>query len=284
MRRFLNARLIAALFATAIVFVLASLAHADLLATFEDVVTDTSYAGAGGGSYWNGSNGSGGFTSGGLDFVNNYNSTFGSWDGWAYSNTTDTTTAGFGNQYSAAAGGGANGSARYGVFFQPFNNGMSVSVAGGETATFSGAYFTNTTYTALSMLNGDSFSKKFGGASGNEADWFLLTVTGLDLGGFSTGSLELYLADYRFANNALDYILTDWAWLDLNSLGEVAGLQFSLSSSDVGDFGMNTPAFFAMDDLASVQAVPEPATSLLWGLGSALVFCRARYRRRRRSQ
>ena len=43
----------------------------------------------------------------------------------------------------------------------------------------SGAYFTNTTYTALSMLNGDGFAKQFGGASGTDADWYNITIEGL---------------------------------------------------------------------------------------------------------
>lgn len=255
----------------------ASSARADLLAGFEDVTTDTPYGGPGGGSYWNGSNLSGGFASGGFNFINTYNSTFDVWDGWAVSNTTDTVTGDFTNQYSAAPGGGAGGSSQYGVFFQPFSPGNSITVAGGGTTTLAGGYFTNTTYAALSMLNGDSFAKMFGGVSGHEADWFLLTITGKDAGGDTTGTVEFYLADYRFADNGLDYIVDDWTWVDLSSLGEVAGLQFSLSSSDVGDFGMNTPAYFALDGLASLTAVPEPATCLIWGLGlGALVVSRRR--------
>jgi hypothetical protein len=58
-------------------------------------------------SYWNGSDGSGAFTSGGATLSNTYNAEWGSWDGFAYSNLTDTTTEGFAGQYSAVAGGGA---------------------------------------------------------------------------------------------------------------------------------------------------------------------------------
>ena len=41
---------------------------------------------------------------------------------------------------------------------------------------------TNTTYTALSMLNGDSFSKKFGGSTGNDPDYLRLIIQGRDAG------------------------------------------------------------------------------------------------------
>ncbi|MDA7978022.1 MAG: DUF4465 domain-containing protein [Pirellulales bacterium] len=293
MRRFTLARSLAercapvfvAVVQVCIVFTLLGVteARADLLATFEDVSPTTTYVGPGGGLYWNGSDGSGGFTSGGLDFANNFNSTFGSWDSWAFSNTTDTTTPGFANQYSAFTGGGVNGSAQYGVFFQPFSNGPTITPAGGGTATFAGGFFTNTTYAALSLQNGDAFAKKFGGPSGNDPDWFLLTVAGLDSGGGQTGAVELYLADYRFADNSQDFIRDEWTWLDLSSLGEVAALQFSLTSSDVGAFGMNTPAYFALDNLTGLSSVPEPTSVLLWGVGAGTV-CAFRCRRRRRSR
>ena len=35
-------------------------------------------------------------------------------------------------------------------------------------------------YAALAMLQGDAFSKKFGGPDGTDADWFLLTIEGFD--------------------------------------------------------------------------------------------------------
>ena len=37
--------------------------------------------------------------------------------------------------------------------------------------------------------------------------------------------------------------------MNLTSLGVIDSVSFQLNSSDVGGFGMNTPAFFAMDDL-----------------------------------
>ena len=69
------------------------------------------------GSYWNGSDESAMFMSGDAVLTNGYNTTYGSWDGWAYSNMTDTTTPGYTNQFSAITGSGVNGSANYGVAY-----------------------------------------------------------------------------------------------------------------------------------------------------------------------
>ena len=118
------------------------------------------------------------------------------------------------------------------------------------------------------------FPKKFGGASGDDPDFFLLNIEGQDAFSNAVGSVDFYLADFRFTNNAQDYILNDWAFVDLNSLGtSVSSLHFSLSSSDNGAFGMNTPAYFAIDNL---QYIPEASSILLLGLGGCLITLRRR--------
>jgi hypothetical protein len=116
------------------------------------------------------------------------------------------------------------------------------------------------------MLNGDAFAKKFGGSGGDDQDWFLLTIRGKDVEESATGTIDFYLADYRFADNSQDYIVKTWDYVDLSSLGEVKSLEFSLSSSDVGEWGMNTPAYFALDTI-----IPEPTTMTLLALGGILL-------------
>ena len=64
-------------------------------------------------------------------------------------------------------------------------------------------------------------------------------------------SINVYLADYQFSDNSLDYIIKDWTWVDLTSLGASDSLSFSLSSSDNGMFGMNTPAYFCLDNFST---------------------------------
>jgi hypothetical protein len=241
------------------------------VADFDDLTPDTPYAGPGDGAYWNGSDGSGGVTTGGVHFANSYNQTYGCWDSWAYSNTTDTTTPGFMNQYSAYTGGAFSGT-NYGVYFAPWTPAPTVTAA--APCTFEGMYVANTTYAALSMLNGDSPAKKFGGESGDDEDWFLLTITGKDGNGQTTGTVDFYLADFRFENNAQDYIVENWCYVDLTPLGDnVKCLEFGLSSSDNGGYGMNTPAYFALD---SLTVVPEPSTVALLAFASIFGLLAAR--------
>lgn len=173
---------------------------------------------------------------------------FFSWGGWSISSKTDTTTVGFGNQYSGYAGSGSGGSSNYAVAYTGGTT-PTLQVPAGEKPVQLDV--TNTTYAALSMLNGDAFAKQFGGPSGNDPDFFYLTITGSN-GGGAVGSVDVYLADYRFANNAEDYILDSWLSVDISSLEDATELSFDLTTSDIGAFGPNTPLYFALDDLRSV--------------------------------
>lgn len=260
------------LFISGVFLTFASIAGA-AISTFEDLTPTTPYTGPGGGAYWNGADGSGGFISGDTWFTNQYDSTWGSWSGWAYSNTKDTTTPGPTNQYSAITGGGVNGSSNYGVAYISSWAGDHAQLyfgynSGSYEQPVLGAYITNTTYAYLSMKNGDQFAKKFGGEDGTDPDWFKLTVYGLDSSyeRMSDNFVEFYLADYRFDDPSQDYIVDEWTWVDLSSLGSVYGLEFDLSSSDVGPYGMNTPAYFAMDNLTTV-----PVPGAVWLLGSGII-------------
>jgi len=232
------------------------------IATFDDLSLSAE-------SCWNGSDGSGGFTSGSAYFINNYNAAYMSWDGFAYSNITDTTSTGWTAQYNAITGGGEGGSANYAVGYDPLASGFGTeppTVNFNTAGIVEGLYITNNNYAYYSMLNGDAYAKKFGGISGDEADWFLLTITGKDAAGAVTDSVEFYLADYRFADNSQDYIVDTWEYVNLTGLGAVKSLEFGLSSSDVGSYGMNTPAYFALDTI-----VPEPGTLVLLALGGLLL-------------
>lgn len=193
---------------------------------------------------------SGAFTSGNANFSNTYQSMYGGYwsDGWAYSNIKNDTTAGFTNMYASYAKSGNSASAKYAVG----QNNSYVKIVGADAGdTVLGVYLTNSTYAALTMLNGDAFTERFGGVSGNDADYFYLNIRSVKNGLVSADSVTFYLADYRFANNTQDYIVKNWTWVDLSSLGAADSLVFELVTSDMGQFGANTPMFFCLDDLVT---------------------------------
>lgn len=185
-------------------------------------------------------------------------------NGFSYSNMTDSVTSGYTNQFSAKTAEGVNGSLTYVV-------GQSASIikSNGVGAQFygQGVYVTNSTYSYNSMRDGDMFAKKFGGPSGNDPDWFKILIRRYSGGVLMNDSIEFYLADFRFSNNSQDYILKTWEYVDLSTFtGPADSLEFSVSSSDVGAFGMNTPAYFCLDNLTIntiLIGIKETNTSLI---------------------
>jgi hypothetical protein len=294
----------------------ASLARADIrLVDFDDLSLAPE-------SYWRGPdpNGTivegpygevnvGKFTSHGTDFVNRSELTYGSWSGFAYSNTSDTTVGWYTNQFSAFTGTGAGpGQDNYAVAFgyddydanmfdpDPFDPASTVDLLGLPTLYLPDGYtaqsmlVTNTTYAALVMRDSeDGFSDgPFG-----PGDFFRLSIYGIDANGNALASgVDFFLADFRGLDpdivndpnyDPMDYIVHDWTAVDLTPLAGAVSLHFNLYSSDAGMWGMNTPGYFAMDDLTLFRApnpapVPEPSSLALAGLGLAIGAVVARRR------
>lgn len=205
-------------------------------------------------SFNNGSDFSGGFFENGVVFPNTYNPDWGGYmeSGFAVSNMTDVTTAGFTNQYSSFAGSGSN-SPNYSVCY-----GSGRILFAGQGVNLVSVDITNTTYAGISMRDGDAYGKQFG--SINNADGVSDGTNGEDFykmwiyihaeDSSVIDSTEFYLADYRFSDNTQDYIVNTWETVDLSFVGEtVYSISFKLESSDMGQWGMNTPAYFALDNL-----------------------------------
>ncbi len=109
---------------------------------------------------------------------------------------------------------------------------------------------TNSTYTYRTILNGNTFSKKF-----VTGDWFKVIITGYK-NGIQTGQVEYYLADFR---NGKSFILKTWTSIELSGLGgEVDKVIFTFDSSDKGQWGINTPTYVCIDNIYFTQNYSFP--------------------------
>jgi hypothetical protein len=208
-------------------------------------------AAPGTGSYDDGWDLKGGFTSSGTFFSNSYSGQFG-FSGWAYSNVNDptTTAAGPGNsddflhQFAAITGTPPPGSSNYAI---EFGTGGAINLpAGTSPVSFE---VTNTTYSYLAMTLGDS-----------------------------RGMVTFDLADYTSASSLP---VDAWTLVNLSSLTGAQSLTFDYTSTDTGEFGINTPEYFAMDDLTLSTSVPEPSSAVLALTGLGIMGLTIAHRRRR---
>jgi hypothetical protein len=79
---------------------------------------------------------------------------------------------------------------------------------------------------------------------------------------------DIHPADFGFKGPENDYLLTEWAWVDMAALGAVSGLEFALQSSNDIDGIRNfcSPGYFAIDHLTTM-----PLPGAVWCIGGALL-------------
>ncbi len=125
----------------------------------------------------------------------------------------------------------------------------------GNTYDAVGVYVCNNSNTYHSILNGDSYAKKFA-----QGDTLVLKIHALDeyyAIDDSKQNVVVYLADCRSSDASAWKINKGWEWIDLSALGNVSGLAFTMASSDVSYGYMNTPAYFCLDKLTVREGAGE---------------------------
>ena len=209
-------------------------------ATFEDITIAQAE------SCWQGADapvvGWNNWKSGDYNFQSYYggNSGYGDYySAFTVTNETANTSTGYTEAYRSAKGGAYEGE-NFVVWNLNYYGTDSITF---EAQKIQGFFVNNTAYAVNSMCNGDYSAKKFGAD-----DWFKLTITG-QKNKVDGATVDFYLAkDGKYVN--------EWTYVDLTSLGVIDAIKFSMSSSDTGMYGMNTPAYFAMDNFG----VAKPAT------------------------
>lgn len=112
---------------------------------------------------------------------------------------------------------------------------IDVAIEGG--AVIESLWYTNSSYTVNSILNGDYYS---GGPFTNE-DWLTCTFVGHHADGTKA------TVDVDLASNGK--YLKEWKQVNLRPLGKIVALDFVMTGSRTGEYGLNTPAYICLDDI-----------------------------------
>ena len=99
-------------------------------------------------------------------------------------------------------------------------------------------YICQNSNTMEAITNGGVFNAR----AFTENDTLALIISALNSGMEETKSITYYLAVDGEKNNG-------WIKVPLTALGQVAGLSFRMTTTDLGQFGENTPMYFALDGL-----------------------------------
>lgn len=173
-----------------------------------------------------------------------------SWKGFCPSRSTDNADHSDADwteyQWGSIAGGGAFTSLDYVVACWDVQESLSqipesptCVMAFADAVEPKGVRITNSAYGYYAMLRGTAFNRAF-----TPDDWCTVIITGLK-DGRKTGSVTVDLA----RNGE---ILKTWKEVDLSPLGKVSHIYFQMESSETGQYGMNNPAYFCLDNLEAI--------------------------------
>ena len=221
--------------------------YADLI-NFEDIDLD-------GATFYNGSDEAGLIsTSKDYSFMNYYDTKYHSWNGFSASATVRDVFLGYGNdtEFNSCTGGGMESkqfAVGYFSEYNFYNDDQQPAIYATKNMKPEYAYITNTANAYTSMLNGDTYAKKF-----TAEDKLTLTITGMTKDDEETGKVVFYLATDG-------NIVNEWTKVDLTPLGVVDHIVFSMTSTDT-DYGFaNTPLYFCLDNM-KIELTDEEPTAI----------------------
>lgn len=157
--------------------------------------------------------------------------------GAVVTNITDTTFKDYKDAYKSIAG-GAKGGKNYVVWYEDGLSGNAIKLK--EAGKVAGMYVCNNVYAYNSITKGDAIA----GDPFGDDDWFMLSIGGMLDGKMVNTQVDFYLAKGK-------NVVTDWTYVDLSQLGKVDAIFFSMTGSRTGDWGLNTPAYFCIDNLGA---------------------------------
>lgn len=173
-----------------------------------------------------------------------YNAEFDYWGGFVLSTKCDTDMANgiFANQYSVYNAAAASGDTFMLYYYDSYNDPCDILFNKGVA--LQSVKLNVTTYTYASIM--DEAINDFANAFG-DGDFLKVIFTPLnDKGSVAGSGVECYVVDFRDGKR---FVADNWQEFNLFGLTGAYGVRVVVETSDVGDYGANTPLYICMDDL-----------------------------------
>ena len=178
-----------------------------------------------------------------FEFEYFYNEEYAYWGGFALSNVKDTDPANglFANQYAVFNDSAASGENFLIYYYDSFNEPCDIVLK--KPVHLSVVKLNLTTYTYASITNEaiNDFARVF-----TDGDYLKVVFTAMK-GNDITGVDECYVVDFRDGKRIM---ATDWTEYSLVNLGrDYDHVRVTIETTDIGEWGANTPLYIALDDL-----------------------------------
>ena len=174
-----------------------------------------------------------------------YNEEYAYWGGFARSNIKDTDPANglYANQFAVFNEKAASGDKFLIYYYDEYNDPCDIVIKR-DGVYLSDVKLNLSTYTYASITDEDinTFARKF-----EEGDYLKVVFTAMN--GFveSANKVECYVVDFRDGKREM---ATNWTEFSLTDLGaDYDRVRVTIETSDVGEWGANTPLYICLDDL-----------------------------------
>lgn len=178
-----------------------------------------------------------------FEFEYFYNEEYAYWGGFAQSRVKDADPANglFANQYAVFNDSAASGESFLIYYYDSYNEPCDIRLK--EDVLLTGVQLNLTTYTYASITNEEinDFARVF-----EDGDYLKVVFTGMK-GNTVTGVDEFYVVDFRDGKREM---ATDWTAYSFINLGDDYNrIRVTIETTDVGEWGANTPLYIALDNL-----------------------------------
>lgn len=188
-----------------------------------------------------------GFESEQFEFEYFHNTEFGYWGGFAHSELKDSNAENghYENQYAVFNDKAATGDGFLVYYYDSYNEPCDIVIK--KSYALVGVRLNLSTYTYASITNEDinSYARVFA-----DGDYLKVIFTAM-LGNQAGNKVECYVADFRDGKSLM---ATEWNSYDLTALGDsYDSVRVTIETSDVGEWGANTPLYICIDDLSFME-------------------------------
>ena len=195
-----------------------------------------------------------------------------SWEGFTLSTVSQDTA----NVFGCVANGGLEGVATpyvIGYYSEWVSSSQGYS---SNIIDFNGEYYPEYVYICQNSNTHKAITQgEFNARPFTEQDTLALIIQALDSTKTPTATIIYYLAINGTCNEG-------WVKVPLTALGQTSCLSFSMTSTDIGDWGANTPLYFALDGLTINTELPtalpnspstsSPKSQKIWHAGQLLIL------------
>lgn len=185
-----------------------------------------------------------GYRSENLEFQYFVNEEYGYWGGFAIASLFDMENGNPENQYSVYNNRAVSGNNYLLYYYDSYNEPCDILCRYHGDYQFATVCLNLSTYTYHSITNEDAnpYAREFA-----DGDYLKVVFTALMENKVEGESVECYVVDYRDGKR---YVATNWDAFDISALsGRMWGIRVRIETSDVGEWGANTPLYICMDNL-----------------------------------